>query len=72
MLCPVHVFSRQQCTWRCASARAELKRLGNDYRQYWYDRRRGVKVMHLSEYRARYGMHDIEWPADEAMYARRS
>ncbi|HYW90149.1 MAG TPA: hypothetical protein VFB50_20415 [Chloroflexota bacterium] len=46
--------------------------MGNDYRQYWYDRRRGVKVMHVSEYRARYGIHDVEWLADEAKYARRS
>ena len=55
-VCPVHVFSRQQCSRTCAPARVELRKLGNDYRQYWFDRRHGVKVMPLAEYRARYGV----------------
>ena len=54
-VCPVHVFSRQQCSWTCAQARAELKRIGNSYRQYWSDRRHGVKPMRALEYRIRYG-----------------
>jgi hypothetical protein len=55
-ICPIHLFSRQQCSWTCKWARAELKKLGNDYRQYWFDRRHGKKPMSLLEYQLRYGM----------------
>ena len=54
-VCPVHLFSRQQCSYTCAWNRKELKRLGNAYRQYWYDRRHGVKVMPAFQYQLRYG-----------------
>jgi hypothetical protein len=40
-LCPVHLYARLMCTRECAAARRELVRINRDYRQYWYDRRRG-------------------------------
>jgi hypothetical protein len=41
-LCPVHLYERLLCDEECIEARNELKKLGRAYRQYWYDRRRGV------------------------------
>jgi hypothetical protein len=44
-----------QCSWTCAVARRELQKVGQGYRQYWYDREHGVKPMKELEYRLRYG-----------------
>ena len=44
-LCPVHLFERMLCDGYCLAHRQDLRRLQSDYRQYWYDRRRGVGVM---------------------------
>ena len=53
--CPVHLFSREECSPLCAWQRQELKRLGSDYRQLWFDRRHGVKPMPAFQYQLRYG-----------------
>jgi len=55
-ICPVHLFSRQTCSYRCAWQRKELEKLNNDYRQYWFDRRHGIKPMSKLQYQLRYGM----------------
>lgn len=41
--CPVHERQRKLCTEECAAQRQQFARLRADYRQYWYDRRRGVR-----------------------------
>lgn len=43
-VCPVHVHQRFLCGTLCADRRLELTKLGRDYRQYWYDRRRGISA----------------------------
>ena len=56
-LCPVHGYARKHCSWRCLHTRQEFRKLCADYRQLWYDRRRGVRPVTLDAYRIRYG-----WP----------
>jgi hypothetical protein len=55
-LCPVHLYARRSCSRRCAKARRVLIRLGADYREYWYDRARGIGVMPITEFERRYNM----------------
>jgi len=44
-----------QCSYTCAEARAELRRLGTALRNYWSQRRKGMRPLPLAFYRARYG-----------------
>jgi hypothetical protein len=62
MACPVHGRIRKLCSAACEQPRREMERLGADYRQYWYDRRRGVKPMSAGEWRVRFG----PWPLRRA------
>ena len=43
-LCPVHLYARHHCTYHCKPARLELQTLNSEYRKYWMERRRGVRV----------------------------
>jgi len=45
VLCPVHLYARLLCSADCAAARNEMRLINAGYRQYWYDRRRGVPPM---------------------------
>lgn len=53
VLCPLHMYQRKWCDGECADARRKLAKIGSDLRQYWYDRRRGVSVMPMDEFRNR-------------------
>jgi len=46
----VHHYERLLCDADCALARYKLRHLERDYRQYWYDRRRGVPPMRLQQF----------------------
>jgi len=41
----VHLYQRLLCDRECRLQRIKLSCLQADYRQYWYDRRRGVPAM---------------------------
>lgn len=60
-VCPVHLYERLLCDTRCAAARYELVKLGRDYRQYWYDRARGVQAMSATQFRHRYNKQQRLW-----------
>jgi hypothetical protein len=62
VFCPLHPFSPEECIYTCELARKELQKLNNDYRQYWFDRRHGVKPMSPFQYQLRYGT--LEHAAD--------
>jgi hypothetical protein len=51
----VHLYARQLCTARCAESRRRLRILGGQFRQYWFDRKRGIKPMPREVYRLLYG-----------------
>lgn len=57
-LCPLHMYQRARCNKKCADARRVLTKIGSDLRQYWYDRRHGVRPISPGEWRIRYGV----WP----------
>jgi hypothetical protein len=46
----VHDYARRRCSQACALARLKLRWLEADYRQYWYDRKRGVPPMTMQRW----------------------
>jgi len=57
VLCPLHLYARKHCSYRCAPARAEFAKAALALNTYWWHRRNGMKAMTVGEYRIRYG-----WP----------
>jgi len=45
VICPIHVYERNQCTVRCNAKRREFQRASQALRVYWYARKLGVQPM---------------------------